>query len=251
MKGNKKHWTHAVHKAMVFMLFKSKGDMQSLDKYRGICLLSMISRVLERLAISRCLKYLESWPFLNEQWGFRWKKSTRDVILTNARVEQGVAQGSYGKSWHVRTKAECGEAEDKTFKETQPMLYLGDIKRPFPSSPEQPLWDEGSLLASWQFSVDSTPTLRTACDKAGDSEATFKRGLREGCALSCTLNNVFHIFALEERNKVTPGISLRCSPSLRCSGRETSPATTVEEALHKLRECWENVESQCTREMSS
>ena len=39
----------------------------------------------------------------------------------------------------------------------------------------------------------------------------LKRGLREGCASSCTLYNVFHNCALEELNRVTPGIRLRCS----------------------------------------
>ena len=65
----------------------------------------------------------------------------------------------------------------------------------------------------------------------------LKRGLREGCASSCTLCNVFHNCALEELNRVTPGIRLRCSPSLCCNertrgGRRDAPP--VEETLRCL-----------------
>ena len=48
--GEQEHWSPAVHKAVVFMLYKIKGDFRLLDN----CLLSMTSRVLARLAISRC-----------------------------------------------------------------------------------------------------------------------------------------------------------------------------------------------------
>ena len=66
--GEQKHWTPVVHKAFVLRLCKRKGDMQSLDKYREICLLSMISRVLARLATLRCSKYFETQCLLvNEQ----------------------------------------------------------------------------------------------------------------------------------------------------------------------------------------
>ena len=66
----------------------------------------------------------------------------------------------------------------------------------------------------------------------------LKRGLREGCASSCTLYNVFHNCALEELNRVTPGIRLRCSPLLRCNekmrgGRgDAPPAEDTLQYLH-------------------
>ena len=84
--GEQEHWSPAVHKAVVLMLYKRKGDFRSLDNCRGICLLSMISRVLARLAISRCSKYLKNLGIMvNEQWGFRRARSTRDVTLV-ARI---------------------------------------------------------------------------------------------------------------------------------------------------------------------
>ena len=70
--GEQEHWSLAVHTAVVLMLYKRKGDFRSLDnKNTGICLLSMISTVLARLAISRCSKYFEILGIMvNEQWGF-------------------------------------------------------------------------------------------------------------------------------------------------------------------------------------
>ena len=35
--GEQEHWSPAVHKAVVLMLYKRKGDFRSLDNYRGIC----------------------------------------------------------------------------------------------------------------------------------------------------------------------------------------------------------------------
>ena len=37
--------------------------------------------------------------------------------------------------------AERWEAEYKMFKETQPMLYLADIKKAYPSAPRRAMWD--------------------------------------------------------------------------------------------------------------
>ena len=68
----------------------------------------------------------------------------------------------------------------------------------------------------------------------------LKRGLREGCASSCTLYNVFHNCALEEMNRVTPGTRLRCSPFLRCNEqmrggrRDAPPAEETLRCLHTL-----------------
>ena len=91
--GEQEHWSPAVHKAVVLMLYKRRGDFRSLDNCRGICLLSMISRVLARLAISRCSEHFENLGIMvNEQWGFRRERSTRDVIFVARFVERMGAQ---------------------------------------------------------------------------------------------------------------------------------------------------------------
>ena len=226
--GEQEHWSPAMHKAVVLMLYKRKGDFRSLDNYRGICLLSMISRVLARLAVSRCPKHFENLGIMvNEQWGFRRERSTRDVILVARVVAEQSSEwerkleGSRAAMERAGTwerKAERWEAEHKVFKETQPMLYLADIKKAYPSAPRQPMWDllkrnglPPRILAV--FRRLHSETLYSARLRSGDSRGyMLKRGLREGCASSCALYNIFHNCALEELNRVTPGIRLRCSP---------------------------------------
>ena len=139
--------------------------------------------------------------------------------------------------------AERWEAEHKMFKETQPMLYLADIKKAYPSAPRQPMWDllkrnglPPRILAVFRrLHSETSYSVRL---RSGDSGVyTLKRGLREGCASSCTLYNVLHNCALEELNRVTPGIRLRCSPSLRCNERtrgDRRDAPPVEETLRCL-----------------
>ena len=142
--GEQEHWSPAVHKAVVLMLYKRKGDYRSLDNYRGICLLSMISR-------SRCSKHFENLGIMvNEQWGFRRERSTRDVIWVARAVAElssewernlEVSRSAMERAGTWEKNAERWVAEHKMYKETQPMLYLADIKKAYPSAPRQPMWD--------------------------------------------------------------------------------------------------------------
>ena len=97
---------------------------------------------------------------VNEQWGFRRERSTRDVILV-ARIVAELSsawernlEGSRSAMDRASTwerNAESWETEYKVFKETQPMLYLADIKKAYPSAPRQPMWD----LLKWFSPTDS------------------------------------------------------------------------------------------------
>ena len=128
------------------------------------------------------------------------------------------------------------------FKETQPMLYLADIKHTHPPRDSRcgtVLKRNGlppRILAVFRrLHGETSYSVRL---RSGDSGVyTLKRGLREGCASSCTLYNVFHNCALEELNRVTLGIRLRCSPSLHCNGRARGgrrDAPLAEETLRCL-----------------
>ena len=103
------------------------------------------------------------------------------------------------------------------------MLYLADIKKAYPSETAnvglaEKKWPPPRILALFRRLHGETSYIARL--RSVDSEAyTLTRGLREVCASLCTLYNVFHNCALEELNRVTPGIGLRCSPSLRCDGR--------------------------------
>ena len=67
------------------MLWKQKGrrdDLDNLDNYRGICLLSIISRIVARIVSVRLRDWAERQGlFVAEQWGFRPHRSARDAIL--------------------------------------------------------------------------------------------------------------------------------------------------------------------------
>ena len=210
--GEQKHWSSAVHKAVVLMLYERKGNMQSLDHYRVICLLSMVSRVLARMAMSRCSRYFESLGFLvNVQWGFRRERSTRDVILIARIIAElssewernlGLSRAAMERAGTWDRNAERWETEHSAFKETQPLLHVA-------ATPRQPMWDllkkEGlhpRILAIFvRLHGETSYIVRL---KSGESKAyTLKRGVRE----------------LVELNEITPGIRLRCSSSLRCNDR--------------------------------
>ena len=146
--GEQKHSSPAVHKAIVLMLYKRKGNMQSLDNYRRICLLSMVSRVLARVAMSRCSRYSQSlFLLVIEEWGFRRERSTRDVIFIARIVAElssewernlGLSRAAMERAGTWDRNAERWQTEHSAFKETQSMMYLANIKKAYPSAPLHP-----------------------------------------------------------------------------------------------------------------
>ena len=67
-------------------IFKG-GDECELGDYRGITLLSVISKVMEALVYERLVKYIErSNGLLDEQWGFREGRSTIDLIFMVSEI---------------------------------------------------------------------------------------------------------------------------------------------------------------------
>jgi hypothetical protein len=75
-------WETLAHSGEVIALFKNKGTRESLDNYRGISLLSIISRVMARIIACRLTAHSEKHAiFRPDQWGFRPHRSTRDAIL--------------------------------------------------------------------------------------------------------------------------------------------------------------------------
>ena len=172
------------------MLYKCKGDFRSLDHNRDICLLSMISRVLARLAISRCSKHFENLGIMvNEQWGFR-----RESAMERAGTWERNAPSA----------------------PRQPMWDL--LKRN--GLPPR-------ILAVFQrFHGETSYSVRL---RSGDPGVYMrKRGLREGCASSCKLNRsdawntleMLALIALQRENERRPK---RCT----ARGRKHCDACTL------------------------
>eukprot|EP00745_Piridium_sociabile_P029888 TRINITY_DN49431_c1_g1_i1.p1 TRINITY_DN49431_c1_g1~~TRINITY_DN49431_c1_g1_i1.p1 ORF type:complete len:132 (-),score=0.35 TRINITY_DN49431_c1_g1_i1:366-761(-) len=69
-------------KAIIIPIYK-KGDPEDADNYRGIALLSVISKCYTRILNTRLYSWLESSHLISEcQAGFRKKYSTVDKICT-------------------------------------------------------------------------------------------------------------------------------------------------------------------------
>jgi hypothetical protein len=86
-------WETAVKRRVEVMLYKGEGDQTNLDNYRGIMLLSIISRVLGRVIATRIRRWQEEGGWLlNCQWGFRPHRFTMDVVfLVRVLVEMAAA----------------------------------------------------------------------------------------------------------------------------------------------------------------
>ena len=68
-------------KALVHPIYKS-GDTGSVTNYRPISVLSILSKILEKLLYRRLTGYLDSFNIIaDNQYGFRRGKSTEDAIL--------------------------------------------------------------------------------------------------------------------------------------------------------------------------
>lgn len=68
-------------RALVHPIYKS-GDRGSVNNYRPISVLTILSKILEKIINSRLLNYLNSQNIISEnQYGFRTGRSTEDAVL--------------------------------------------------------------------------------------------------------------------------------------------------------------------------
>ena len=75
------NWEATVKLGVQCSLYKGKGDRNSLDSYRGVVLLSMLTRLLTRVVADRLSKWAEARGMLSEmQSGFRKNMGTEDAI---------------------------------------------------------------------------------------------------------------------------------------------------------------------------
>ena len=81
-------WEEMVKIGLVVPLFK-KGQRDDINNYRGICLLSMASRILARILASRLRQWAEAVGVLGEnQDGFRVGRSTADATQICIRLHE-------------------------------------------------------------------------------------------------------------------------------------------------------------------
>lgn len=172
---------------IVVVLYKNKGSRDSLDNYRGICLLSILSRVVGRVAASRLRDWAEvADAFIATQWGFRPGRGTNDVVLLARMLLEVAAQSGQ-------------EVNDLA---NALVLLLFDIKKAYPNLSRSLAWEVLRRLRIPEAFIQVLQGLHESTQYAvrtgmGDSAVyELARGLREGCPTSCVLYNLVHNVAL-------------------------------------------------------
>eukprot|EP00959_Pyramimonas_sp_CCMP1952_P450914 9440787-Pyramimonas_sp.AAC.1 len=203
------HWVEVLGqeplRAVVILLFKNKGSRSDLDNYRGICLLSMLSRIVAKLAATRVSQWAEaSGLHVREQWGNRKYRSTRDAVLImrilfeeSARTGQMVSDDSLA-------------------------AVLVDVKKAFPNVPRALCWRVLTRLGVPPAMLNvlqgvHEQTFYVVRTSAGDSSTyELRRGLREGCPTSGILYTVFHnivLWRLREELQADQRVNLHHAPA--------------------------------------
>ena len=177
-------WDECTKSGIIVPLFK-KGDRADVNNYRGVCLLSMSSRVLARVIAKRVSEWAECLGLLDDnQAGFRSGRSTADVVQMMVRVQEDVV--------------DCMRRVDDMSVCEWPVARLLDLRKAYPRVSKPALW---SLLEKYGMKGKCLETLIDLHEctmykvrgKEGMSESWMPaRGLREGCSTSPILFNVYH-----------------------------------------------------------
>ncbi|KAI8519281.1 hypothetical protein Bbelb_025380 [Branchiostoma belcheri] len=122
-------WEASVKSGIMVPLFK-KGDRKDVNNYRGVCLLSMCSRVLARVIAKRLSRWAEWLGLLDDnQAGFRKGRSTADVVQMMVRMQEDVADCKR----RVNGEEEVDEIE-------LPVARLLDLRKAYPRVNKPALW---------------------------------------------------------------------------------------------------------------
>ena len=83
-------WERVVKSGLMIPLHK-KGSRSELNKFRGVCLVSMASRILARIIANRVRQWIEDIKYTDDtQCGFRAERSTADASQVLIRVNEEV-----------------------------------------------------------------------------------------------------------------------------------------------------------------
>lgn len=182
-------WEESAKVGLMVPLHK-KGDRNDRNNYRGVCLLSMCSRVLGRVLAKRLGWWAEHLELLDEnQAGFRKGRSTADVTQMMVRIHEDVEDG--------RRRENEGRMTEMN-EDDWPTARLLDLRKAYPRVSKPALW---MLLERYGMSGKCLETImdlhETTEYKVRGREGTSEgwkpaRGLREGCSTSPVLFNVYH-----------------------------------------------------------
>ena len=197
-------WEDCITVGLVVPLFK-KEERNNINNYRGVCLLTMGSRMLAKVLANRLRDWAEEIGILEEnQQGFRRGTSTADAAHTFIRINEEMDNSKRNRVSLDRNR----EGVD------DPVAILTDITKAYPRLDRIMLWH---ILDMWGMKEKMKRVLRGIHEgteyrvrgrEGNSSEWMPRRGLREGCATSPVLFNIYHSnvirIAGEERKRMEP-----------------------------------------------
>ena len=72
-------------------VFKNVGEMSTAKNYHPVSLLSVVSKVFEKLGNNRTIDHLEKWGLFSDFWyGFRSSQSTADLLTFHKLKSYGI-----------------------------------------------------------------------------------------------------------------------------------------------------------------
>ena len=181
-------WDEGLKVGGMVPLFK-KGDREDKNNYRGVVLLAMASRILARVMARRLGWWSEEMGLLDEnQAGFRRGRSTADVVQIMGRLHEDATD--YRR--RVQAAGEVWSEGD------QPEARLLDLRKAYPRVNRPAMWLlleryglRGRFLETLRGLHESTK-YRVKGREGVSEEWAPARGLREGCATSPVMFNIYH-----------------------------------------------------------
>ncbi len=207
------NWDSAVHRGVVFLLYKQKGRRDDLNNWRGICLLSFISRLVARIMACRLRDYAEKLDiFLEEAWGFRPYRCTCDEIFVVRRLIDAAV--SPGPKY-----------------EGEPLgIELADIQKAYPNTSrevfQQVMLNEGvpERMVRRLLGLHSETAYMVKTPLGYSDEYRLQRGFREGCPSSCVCFNFVHNRVVREYKR-TAEETLPADSRVYCTDHAPTKAT--------------------------
>ena len=180
-------WDEILISGQIVPLYK-KGDRNDVNNYRGVCLLAMWSRILEKFLSKKLRNWAECLVLLDDnQSGFRIGRSTADATQILVRITEDTDD--------LKKRNKAGTPDNHS---SDPEARLLDLRKAYPRVNKPVLWEmlrrngmQGDFLNSI-IDLHEATKYQVKGKEENSLECLPERGLREGFSTSPCLFNVYH-----------------------------------------------------------